>query len=422
MFALAVPVVIAELGWMTMGMVDTLMVGPARPGSDRRGRHRQLAVHRRRASSRWGCCSASITLVSQAFGAGRLDECHRWLVHGVVPRACCLAVPIDVARLRACRRRSVAGDSIRRCCALTRPYLDVLAWSIPPLLLYCAFRRYLQGMGVVRPVMIALVAANIVNVVVNWILIYGRLGAPALGVRGSAWATVVARVVDGGVLLVVIVLPRARVEPAADSSTTPLAARAGRGCAGCSSLGLPGREAGDARSRRLRRRDRAGRTAARRLRSRRTRSRSTSRRSPSWCRSASRRRARCASAMRSGRGDPAGAARCRLDGACSSASLFMSCAAAGVPADPARADRRVHARRRRARRSACRCCSSPRSFSCSTACRASRPACCAASATPGRRCCGTSPATGSSACRSATRSASARLRRRSACGGGCRRA
>ena len=45
-------------------------------------------------------------------------------------------------------------------------------------------------MGVVRPVMIALVAANLVNAVANWILIYGHLGAPAMGVRGSAWATV----------------------------------------------------------------------------------------------------------------------------------------------------------------------------------------------------------------------------------------
>ena len=72
---------------------------------------------------------------------------------------------------------------------LARPYLDVLAWSVLPLLLYATFRRYLQGMGVVRPVMIALVMANIANVVINWILIYGKLGAPAMGVRGSAWAT-----------------------------------------------------------------------------------------------------------------------------------------------------------------------------------------------------------------------------------------
>ncbi len=43
------------------------------------------------------------------------------------------------------------------------------------------------------------------NVIVNWILIFGKFGVPALGVRGAAWATVVSRVVMAGFLLVVIV-------------------------------------------------------------------------------------------------------------------------------------------------------------------------------------------------------------------------
>src|SRR3954447_17859044 len=62
-------------------------------------------------------------------------------------------------------------------------------------------------MGVVRPVMVALVLANVLNACVNWLLIFGRLGSPAMGVRGSAWATVVARVVMAGVLLAAILYP-----------------------------------------------------------------------------------------------------------------------------------------------------------------------------------------------------------------------
>jgi MATE family multidrug resistance protein len=61
-------------------------------------------------------------------------------------------------------------------------------------------------MHVVRPVMIALVAANLTNAFMNWVLIYGHLGAPAMGVRGSAWATVIARVIMAAYLLVVIVV------------------------------------------------------------------------------------------------------------------------------------------------------------------------------------------------------------------------
>ena len=64
---------------------------------------------------------------------------------------------------------------------------DAIAWSTLPLLVYFALRRYLQGLGVVRPIMITLIVANLMNVAGNWLLIYGNLGAPALGVAGSAW-------------------------------------------------------------------------------------------------------------------------------------------------------------------------------------------------------------------------------------------
>jgi MATE family multidrug resistance protein len=74
------------------------------------------------------------------------------------------------------------------------------------LLLYATFRRYLQGIHVVRPVMIALVTANLVNAFGNWLLIWGHLGLPALGITGSAWATVGARVYMAAFLGCAIVL------------------------------------------------------------------------------------------------------------------------------------------------------------------------------------------------------------------------
>src|SRR6185312_8131900 len=78
--------------------------------------------------------------------------------------------------------------------AQAQPYMMILGLGAPPLLLYATFRRYLQGIQVVRPVMVALVSANVVNALGNWILIWGHFGLPALGIYGSAWATVAARV------------------------------------------------------------------------------------------------------------------------------------------------------------------------------------------------------------------------------------
>jgi MATE family multidrug resistance protein len=78
--------------------------------------------------------------------------------------------------------------------AQAQPYMAILGLGAPPLLLYATFRRYLQGVHAVRPVMAALVSANLVNAFGNWVLIWGHFGVPALGINGSAWATVGARV------------------------------------------------------------------------------------------------------------------------------------------------------------------------------------------------------------------------------------
>jgi MATE family multidrug resistance protein len=202
MFTLALPVVMAELGWMTMGIVDTLMVGRIGPeaiGAVGIGSSLFMTI----CIFAMGLLLGLDTLVSHAFGAGRFAECHRWLAYGVA-LSLLLSVPITLVILALSSALSGWGldPAVLR---LTQPYLDVLAWSIPPLLLYASFRRYLQGMGAVRPVMVALVFANVLNAVVNWILIFGHLGAPAMGVRGSAWATVVARIVMAAVLFAVIV-------------------------------------------------------------------------------------------------------------------------------------------------------------------------------------------------------------------------
>ena len=201
MFDLAAPVVIAELGWMTMGLVDTLMVGRLGPeaiGAVGVGSALFLGV----CIFAMGLLLGMDTLVSQAFGAGRIAECHAWLRHGVA-LALLLSAPIVALVLVLCESMPLWGlhpDVLR----LSQPYLRIVTVSTPVLLLHTAFRRYLQGIGVVRPVTIALVLANVLNAVVNWVLIFGHFGAPALGVAGAAWATVAARAVMVCVLFATI--------------------------------------------------------------------------------------------------------------------------------------------------------------------------------------------------------------------------
>ena len=217
MFRLALPVVLAELGWMTMGMVDTLMVGRLSPEA--------IGAVGFGSSIFMGICIFAMglllgldTLVSQAFGAGNIDECHRWLVHGCV---LALALSVPVTGLLLWIATLLDGWGLDPAVlVLAETYVEIVAWSVAPLLFYAAFRRYLQGMGIVRPVMFALFSANIVNLIVNWMLIYGNLGAPALGVGGAAWATVLSRVAMAGFLLVTILYREREAETSIFHSLT----------------------------------------------------------------------------------------------------------------------------------------------------------------------------------------------------------
>ncbi len=200
--ALAGPVVLAEIGWMSMGIVDTLMVSPLGPqaiGAVGLGSSLFLAI----GILGMGVLFGLDTLVSQAYGARRVDECHRWLFHGIA-LAGLLAPPLMLAVWIASRTLASFGlhPQVQ---PLVTSYLAVLDLGLLPLLLYAAFRRYLQGMSVVQPVMLALISANIVNAFFNWLLIYGHLGLPALGTNGSALATTMARVYMATVLGMAIV-------------------------------------------------------------------------------------------------------------------------------------------------------------------------------------------------------------------------
>lgn len=198
---LAVPVVLAELGWMSMGVVDTVMVGPLGPaaiGATGVG----TSLHMAFSVFGMGVLLGLDTLVSQAFGARDVDDCHRWLFHGLV-----LALLMTVPVVAVCLVLLAAIPSLGfhpDVAPLLDSYFSVVLWSTPFLLVYAACRRYLQGMHIVTPVMFALVSANLVNATANYSLIYGHFGLPRLGVTGAAWATFASRVYMVAVLAAAI--------------------------------------------------------------------------------------------------------------------------------------------------------------------------------------------------------------------------
>lgn len=212
MLRLAVPVVLAELGWMSMGIVDTIMVGPLGPTAIAAAGI-GTALHMAFSIFGMGILLGLDTLVSQAYGAGNPRECHRWLIHGLAMGGL-VTVPVIALCLALRAAIPVMGFHPDVAPPLA-DYFGVVLWSTLPLLLYAAVRRYLQGMHVVGPIAFALVTANLVNGVANWALIHGHLGMPALGVPGAAWATLLARTYMVAVLWIAAVrVDRAHANPA----------------------------------------------------------------------------------------------------------------------------------------------------------------------------------------------------------------
>ncbi len=190
MLRLAWPVVVSELGWMAMVIVDTMMVG-------------RISAQAIGAVSLGGAVVHAVSvfgvglllgldpLVSQAWGARKLRDCHHFLVQALYITVVLSPLLMGLVWLYVPFLETFGVD--REVEALAQPYMEALIWSIPPLMLFTAFRRYLQGMGLVGWVMVVLVSANLINVAANWIFIFGNLGFPAMGATGAGWATFASR-------------------------------------------------------------------------------------------------------------------------------------------------------------------------------------------------------------------------------------
>ncbi len=183
---LATPVILVQVGMVLMGAVDTAMLGRVSEtalAAGSIGNALSIAV----IWSFIGILLAIDPMVAQAFGAGDRRRIARVLCRGV-GLAVLLSVPATAIVLRLELLLPLTGQPE----AVVGPasaYLRGIGPGVVAFLLFMCLRQTLQAMSIVRPALIATVVANVFNVVANWALIFGNLGFPALGARGSAFAT-----------------------------------------------------------------------------------------------------------------------------------------------------------------------------------------------------------------------------------------
>jgi multidrug resistance protein, MATE family len=190
MSRLALPVVLVQVGMVSMGAVDTAIVGHLSASALAAVALGHLYFFNATIFS-VGTLMALDPLVAQAIGARDYRSAGRAIVRGMLLAiilsgfTALLMLTMEPVLLLTRQQPVVIPDAVR--------YGHISIAGVLPYLAFVVLRQSLQAFGRVAPIVVTIVSANVLNAVLNWMLVFGRLGAPALGVDGSAWATVASR-------------------------------------------------------------------------------------------------------------------------------------------------------------------------------------------------------------------------------------
>ncbi|HCP46923.1 MAG TPA: hypothetical protein DIU15_12830 [Deltaproteobacteria bacterium] len=190
LWALAIPIIIAQVGTFAMGLVDTLLVGPmGREALSALGLGNTLffAV----LIFGIGMMMSLDAWVSQAFGAGQLADCSRGLAQGLW--LALIVSPLLIAVMTAMPHVLLALNYPENMVDLAMQYMGPLRWGVYPMLCFATYRSFMTALGVTRPLLFAVALANVANFGLDLWFIHGGLGIEAQGVTGVAWSTVLCR-------------------------------------------------------------------------------------------------------------------------------------------------------------------------------------------------------------------------------------
>lgn len=189
---LSVPVILGMLGHTFVQFADNIMVGQL-------GTAELAAVSLGNSfvfiamSLGIGFSTAITPLVAEADGAGNKASAKSSLKHGLI-LCTIMSLALFVLILLA-KPLMYLMKQPREVVELAMPYLDLVALSLVPLVIFQAFKQFTEGLSETRYPMYATVIANVVNIIINYLLIFGAFGFPKLGIVGAAIGTLASRII-----------------------------------------------------------------------------------------------------------------------------------------------------------------------------------------------------------------------------------
>ncbi len=188
---LSVPVIMGLLGHTLVQLADNIMVGQL-------GTAELAAVSLGNSfvfiamSLGIGFSTAITPLVAEADGAGSIADGKSALKHGLV-LCTIIGVSLFGVILLAKPLMYFMKQPIE-VVELALPYLDLVAFSLIPLVIFQAFKQFSEGLSQTRYPMYATIIANVINIILNYLLIFGNFGFPKMGIVGAAIGTLVSRI------------------------------------------------------------------------------------------------------------------------------------------------------------------------------------------------------------------------------------
>ena len=188
---LAYPVIIGLLGHTFVQLIDNVMVGQL-------GTAPLAAVSLGNSfvfvgmSIGIGFSTAITPLIAESDGAKNVDQGRKVFMHGFLQ---CLILGLFLAfSVWLCRPLLFYMGQPEEVVQLAYPYLIWVAFSLLPLVIFQAFKQFCDGLSHTRPPMYATLLGNLVNVILNYFLIFGYWIFPKMGIEGAAIGTLVARI------------------------------------------------------------------------------------------------------------------------------------------------------------------------------------------------------------------------------------
>lgn len=214
--ALAMPVVLAQAGQLTTQFADTAMVGnfggedPIPLAAVSLGSSLFLLIY----LAALGLALSITPLVGEQYAKGDSREVGYLFQNSALY---CTLIGI-VATIVAVAMRpfisvlgewmSAPGQSIEAVAAMALPYYDMLVWSIIPLMFFLAVKQFLEGIGNTKTAMWITLAGNMLNIVLNYVFIFGKWGCEAMGAEGAGLATLLSRIMQMLAIVVYFFLSR----------------------------------------------------------------------------------------------------------------------------------------------------------------------------------------------------------------------